>query len=159
MRWIFSSELRPIALALGLFGVLLSGAARAASGNLEPSKGSISTSDRAAIRTVIEQQLDAFQRDDAKAAFALAAPGIHYTFRTPERFMIVVKRGYKPVYRPRVVEFRDIQEVDGIGPVQSVYFEGMDGDSVIALYPMQRQPDGSWRINGAHLVRSDERPI
>jgi len=62
--------------------------------------------------------------------------------------MIVVKRGYKPVYRPRVVEFRDIQEVDGIGPVQSVYFESMDGDSVIALYPMQRQPDGSWRING-----------
>ena len=73
--------------------------------------------------------------------------------------MIMVKRGYQPVYRPRVIEFREIQEVDGVGPVQSVYVEGLNGDAVIALYPMERQPDGSWRINGAHLVRSGERPI
>ena len=150
---------RAIVLAAIICLLLIPNPMWAASSDVEPAPTALSASDRGAIRAVIEEQFDAFQRDDAKAAFALAAPGIQNTFQTAERFMIMVKQGYQPVYRPRVIEFREIQEVDGIGPVQSVYVEGLNGDAVIALYPMQRQPDGSWRINGAHLVRSNERPI
>jgi hypothetical protein len=30
---------------------------------------------------------------------------------------------------------------------------GPDGQAVIALYVMERQPDGSWRINGVYLLQ------
>ena len=124
-----------------------------------PAVETLTRTDRGAIRAVIEEQLEAFRRDDAEAAFGLATPGIQHTFVTPERFMIMVRRGYRQVYRPSVVEFRELRHVEDVGPVQSVYFEGQDGDAVMALYPMERQPDGSWRINGCHLVESSERRI
>ena len=73
--------------------------------------------------------------------------------------MVMVKQGYQPVYRPAVVEFREIHELDGVGPVQSVYFEGQDGEAVMALYPMEQQTDGTWLVGGCQLVRSDERRI
>jgi hypothetical protein len=36
----------------------------------------ITDSDRATIRSVVEKQLQAFQKDDAAGAFAFASPGI-----------------------------------------------------------------------------------
>ena len=108
--------------------------------------------DRQQIHDVIADQLAAFQRDDAAAAFAHASPTVKQKFRAPAVFMEMVKRGYAPVYRPRKVEFRDLVDAEGI-PVQRVYLVGPDGIPVIALYPMERQADGSWRIGGCYLVR------
>lgn len=142
-----------------VLALFLPAAGWAAPADSDPAAGSLSMDDRVAIRAVIEKQLDAFRRDDAETAFALAAPGIQYTFHTPERFMVMVRQGYQAVYRHSVVEFREIHQMEDVGPVQSVYVEGQDGEAVIALYPMERQPDGSWRINGCHLVRSSERRI
>lgn len=107
--------------------------------------------DRAAIRDVIEQQLAAFQRDDAEAAFGFAAPGIQAKFRNPEIFMDMVRNAYRPVYRPRSVRFAELVVV-GDAPLQRVNMIGPDGTSVVANYPMQRQPDGSWRIAGCFLT-------
>ena len=33
-----------------------------------------------------------------------------------------------------------------------VFLVGPDGKSYVALYTLQRQPDGSWRINGCTLI-------
>ncbi len=118
----------------------------------------LSAADRGAIRTVIEDQLAAFGRDDAVAAFDLASPGIQRTFGTPEQFMRMVKTSYQPVYRPRKVEFRDIVMVDEV-PVQQVYVIGPAGESVIALYPMERQADGGWKTAGCYLVRAPEENV
>lgn len=112
--------------------------------------------DRSAIRAVIETQIAAFRRDDGDAAFALASPNIQRMFRTAEIFMTMVRQGYQPVYRPRRIEFRDVVDLDGV-PTQEVHVVGPDGKPVIALYPMQRQPDGSWRIGGCYLVDSPDR--
>ena len=57
------------------------------------------------MRTVINAQLEAFRRDDANAAYSLAAPEIRSLFRTPGEFMRMVRTGYKAVYRPRSVRF------------------------------------------------------
>jgi hypothetical protein len=111
----------------------------------------VGEADRIAIRMVIEEQLSAFQRDDALAAFAQAAPNIQKMFQTPDQFMRMVRKGYQPVYRPRRVEFRDIVELDG-APVQRVFIIGPDGSPIMALYPMQRQADGSWKIGGCYLI-------
>lgn len=111
----------------------------------------VGEADKQAIREVIEEQLSAFQRDDAEAAFAQAAPNIQAMFQTPEVFMRMVRGGYQAVYRPRQVEFRDIIDIDG-APTQRVFVIGPDGVPVIALYPMQKQTDGTWKIGGCYLI-------
>ncbi len=116
---------------------------------------SVSDADQGAIRAVIEDQLAAFQRDDAIAAFAYASPNIQSRFGTPEDFMRMVRTTYRPVYRPREVEFRDILTFEET-PIQRVYVVGPNGESVVALYVMQRQNDGTWKVDGCYLVRADD---
>lgn len=111
--------------------------------------------DRAAIRSVVQRQLDAFRRDDGDAAFGFASPAIRNLFETPERFMAMVQQSYQPVYRPQAVEFRDIVDFRG-QPAQRVQLVGPDGVPVMAYYLMQQQADGSWRINGCVLTGSNE---
>ncbi len=115
-----------------------------------PAAADISAADEAAIRSVVEQQLDAFQRDDQEAAFAHASPTIQDLFRTAEVFMAMVRAGYAPVYRPQEVSFRDVVTFRG-APTLRVLLVGPDGLAVIANYMMERQRDGTWRIGGCVL--------
>ena len=94
---------------------------------------------------------DALRQDDAASAFALASPEIQAKFETPERFLTMVRTSYQPVYRPRQVVFRDLTTLGG-QPTQAVLLVGPDGVPVLALYPMQQQPDGSWKTAGCYLV-------
>ena len=112
----------------------------------------VSAADARAVRTVIEAQLEAFQRDDAPRAFSYAAPGIRETFGTPEKFMAMVREQYAVVYRPRSVTFEE-PLMAGDDLVQPVRMTDGHGHAWMAIYPMAKQPDGSWRINGCHLAR------
>ncbi len=114
----------------------------------------LSAGDRAAMVSVIERQLDAFQRDAAMEAFQYASPTIQRMFGDPATFMTMVRTGYAAIYRPQSVEFTEAA-VTSRGPAQRVLLVGPDGRLVRATYFMQRQPDGSWRINGVTL---DEAP-
>ncbi len=111
--------------------------------------------DRQAIRSIIQSQLDAFQRDDGHEAFSYASPGIRQMFQTAEIFMAMVRGGYAAVYRPRAVEFLETLVKDG-RTVQMMRFIGPDGVAVIAMYTMERQPDGTWKISGVVLLRTEE---
>ena len=104
------------------------------------------------IRRVIEQQIDAFQQDDGTRAFSFAAPAIRKIFPTAEIFMRMVRQGYQPVYRPRSYAFDELTRIDG-RLVQPVRVVGPDGVPVTALYIMERQPDGGWKIGGCVLTR------
>lgn len=116
----------------------------------------LEAADRDAIQTVISRQIEAFRLDDAVTAFSFASPMIRHMFGTPEVFMQMVRQSYRPVYRPRQVRFGELiiwrgkltQRVILVGPEQQV---------VIALYEMQRQADGEWKINGCYLLAADEK--
>ena len=110
-----------------------------------------------AIRGVIEAQLQAFRTDDSAQAFAYASPAIQSIFKNPDTFMSMVRAGYKPVYRPREVEFRDLVPVEGRW-TQRVLVVGADGVPVVAQYVMEQQPDGSWRIDGCVWSARPSRP-
>jgi len=112
--------------------------------------------DRIAIQKVISDQIAAFRRDDGPGAFGFASATIQSIFRTPDIFMDMVRRGYQPVYRPREIKFQDIVEFQG-QPTQMVVVVGPDGVPVMALYMMQRQPDGTWLINGCTLLALDDK--
>ena len=139
------------ALSLCAAILLLAGAGGAAGGD-----DSLSAADQAAIRAVIESQVEAFRRDDGVAAFSYAAPMIRQKFGTAETFMSMVRTGYLAVYRPREVTFLEVR-VKGGEVAQAVRFVGPDGATVIAVYLMERQPDGNWRIAGVRLFPIDER--
>ncbi len=115
----------------------------------------VSDADREAIRAVVEDQLAAFQADDAIRAFSHASPMIRRAFGTPSNFMRMVVTGYPPVYRPRAVEFQDIVTFHG-APTQRVFLVGPDGRSVIALYVMELQAGGTWKINGCFLIKAED---
>ena len=112
--------------------------------------------DRQAIRRTIERQLEAFRRDDGAAAFSYASPEIQRQFRTPEAFMHMVRQGYPQVYRSTEVDFRDLVTAAEGAPMQAVLVVGPDGGTAMALYRMQKQPDGSWRIDGCALLKTEE---
>lgn len=112
----------------------------------------LSGQDALAIRAVIAEQLDAFAQDDAPRAFSLATPGIRAQFGTPEAFIEMVRTGYPVVYRPKSVQFEE-PVIAGGEVIQPVRMIDSEGRAWLALYPMQRQPDGAWRINGCQLGR------
>ena len=115
MRW------RSLALAAGLLA-MLSGPLLAGEKPLDPADG-------AAIRGVIERQLDAFRTDNSREAFAYGS--------------------YVRRYVPELaaVEGRWTQRVLVVGP---------DGVPVMVQYVMEKQPDGSWRIDGCVFEQSTE---
>ena len=116
----------------------------------------LAASDQAAIAAVIRDQIAAFRVDDAKRAFGYASPAIQAKFGTPEEFLDMVRSGYVQVYRAREVSFREIALEQGV-PVQAVEIRGADGTGVLALYFMERQPYGSWKINGVIIAELPER--
>ena len=116
----------------------------------------IGAGDRGAIRSVIESQIAAFRRDDGPAAFAFASPAIKRMFGTPDNFMAMVRTGYPQVYRPAAVSFRDLVRAEDT-LLQLVDIVGPDGLPVIGVYEMERQPDGTWQINGCRLLQPPER--
>ena len=113
----------------------------------------IETADVKSIRRVIEQQIDAFKRDDATGAYSFAAPAIRKIFPSAEIFMQMVRQGYQPVYRPRSFAFEELTRIDG-KLVQPVRVIGPVGLPVTALYIMERQPDGNWKIGGCVLTQA-----
>ncbi len=111
--------------------------------------------DRTAIQQVIRSQLAAFQHDDAAGAFGFATPNLQAKFGSPETFMTMVRQAYAPVYRPQSVVFTTLVPAPA-GVVQTVELVGPDGLSYSAEYTMQKQPNGTWRIGGCTLVKSNQ---
>ncbi|ODN71288.1 DUF4864 domain-containing protein [Methylobrevis pamukkalensis] len=109
------------------------------------------TQEAAAIQGVITAQIDAFRSDDGARAWSFATPMLQKQFADPDTFMTMVKGGYKPVYRPKSVVFGRLRDVPG-GLVQEVFVVGPDGTDWTALYAVEQQADGSWRISGCRLV-------
>ena len=131
--------------------LLLAGMALALPALCWAGSGSVSAADVAEIRQVIHRQIEAFRRDDAHGAFALAAPAVQKVFGTPERFLETVRASYQPVYRPATVAFQDLMVI-GPDVVQRVALTDGAGVHWLAYYAMQRQDDGTWRASGCRLV-------
>jgi ketosteroid isomerase-like protein len=111
-----------------------------------------SEADRSAVQAVIGQQLDAFLSDDAATAYSFAAPNIQTMFPTQDRFMELVQQGYQPVYRSKSRSFGELKET-AMGLEQTVDLVDAAGEFWTAVYTLQRQPDGSWKISSCVLVK------
>ncbi len=109
--------------------------------------------DRAVMQQVIADQIAAFRANDGTAAYGHASPTIRQIFPTADLFMTMVREGYPQVYRPQKYKFDKMgtSPVDG-SPTQHVIIVGPDGKTYEAVYTLQQQPNGDWKINGCSIV-------
>jgi len=110
--------------------------------------------DQDTIRGVISGQIEAFKQDDAKTAYAFAAPIIQQLFPDEDIFITMVKKGYPQVYRPKSYQFGALEPMDN-SMAQTVILIDADGRQWRALYTLERQPDGQWKITGCRILKSD----
>ena len=105
-------------------------------------------------RAIVERQFDAFARDDAAAAYALADPAIQTMFGDADHFLAMVRDNYPPVYRHRSVEFGAFAEFGDDATLQATL---VDDDDVawMALYKLRRESNGDWLILGCVLAKLD----
>jgi len=106
-------------------------------------------------RAVISRQLDAFARDDAAGAYALAAPSLKTVFTDPDVFMAMVRGRYAPVYRHRSVDF-GAARLDGDEMAITATLVDADNQVWNALYKLERQSDGQWLITSCMLIKSEQ---
>ena len=108
----------------------------------------------AEFQRIISGQIAAFNADDGAKAYSFAAPNVQSIFPTQEVFMQMVQKGYPQVYRQKSATFED-SLLDPAGrPSQKVRLVDLAGRNWIALYSMEKQPDGSWKISGCAILEA-----
>lgn len=107
-----------------------------------------------AAQGTIDAQIRAFRDNDNAAAYDYAAPGVKRIFPTVDSFMAMVTGAYQPVYKPRSFSFGEAKEA-GASVAQQVLVVGPDGKNYEALYMLELQPDGRYRITGVSLRASN----
>ncbi|MFI0845758.1 DUF4864 domain-containing protein [Mesorhizobium sp. IMUNJ 23232] len=107
-----------------------------------------------AAQDTIGAQIEAFKRGDNAAAYGYAAPGIKKIFPTLETFMGMVTGAYQPVYKPQSYAFGKSEEMGATSVIQQVLIVGPDGKDYEAVYTLERQPDGTYKITGVSLKAS-----
>lgn len=107
--------------------------------------------DRAALQSIIRDQVAAFTRGDAAGAYAFASPGIREVFPDTEKFMDMVRRGYPALIGPRSLTFGDMQ-ASSDEAVQQVFVVDSAEKPWIALYLLERDAAGAWRIKGCVMT-------
>ena len=113
----------------------------------------LSASEWKTIRKVIDDQLRALKAGDGATAMTFAAPGIREQFGTPDNFLRMVREGYAPLLDARYRQFLEGALIEG-AVIQPLRLVLPDETVLVALYQMQRQPDGRWRIAGCVLAPS-----
>ncbi|MDM9622609.1 DUF4864 domain-containing protein [Rhizobium sp. S96] len=110
-----------------------------------------------ATRTMIEEQIRAFLRDDAEAAYSYATPGLKQLYPDKNVFFAMVKKSYEPVYHPGNYAFGRSRSIDnGAVIYQEVLITGRDGKDWTAVYQVSRQPNGDYKINAVQIVPSTD---
>lgn len=104
-----------------------------------------------AAQSSIEAQLKAFLADDNAAAYSYAAPNVKKIFPTLDIFMGMVAGGYQPVQKPQSYSFGKSEWTGANSIAQQVFIVGPDGKDYEALYTLELQPDGVWRITSVSL--------
>ncbi len=116
-----------------------------------PAETSLRAAEWTTIRQVIGDQLKAFKAGDGRKAMSFASPGIREQFGAPENFLAMVHYAYDALISARYTEFLDGAVVDGI-VVQPLRLIASDNSVLVALYTMEKQKDGHWKIAGCVLA-------
>jgi hypothetical protein len=111
--------------------------------------------DVANAQNVIRAQEQAFSRGDAAAAYSYAAPAIKNLFPRADVFMSMVQNSYAPVWRHKSFEFGEAR-TEGHWVAQRVHIVDEDGEAWEAMYTLEQDADGSFKITGCSLLKAGQ---
>ena len=132
-----------------LMAMLLVPFAQAAS----PSSPTLPRAEWKAIEKVIEQQRNALIAGDGAKAMAFATPALRGQFGTPENFLRMVRNGYAALLDARATRFLEGAVIEG-SVIQPLRLILPDNTVLVAIYQMEKQQDGHWKIAGCVLAPS-----
>ena len=118
-----------------------------------PAESALRAAEWQSIKGVIGEQLAALKAGDGTKAFAHAAPGIRQQFGTAENFLAMVRAAYGALIAARYTEFLEGAVIEG-RVIQPMRLVAPDNTVQVALYTMQKQRDGRWKIAGCVLAPS-----
>ena len=118
----------------------------------------ITTDEENEIKSIVNQQLEAFQDDDFEKAYSFASPTIKKMFISPEVFRKMVIGGYQAVYRPQSIKMGSVEIIKGVTTLK-VYLVDPNGEFVTANYLMEKQENGEWLISGCILSKAESDEI
>jgi hypothetical protein len=133
--------------------ILLATVALGALAQPPPGHDQLKAAEWKAIQQVIDDQLKALKAGDGSKAMTYSVPGIRLQFRTPERFLQMVRESYSPLLESRASTFLEGAVIDDI-TIQPLQLVLPDSTVVVALYQMEKQRDGRWRIAGCAITTS-----
>jgi hypothetical protein len=108
-----------------------------------------------AAQATIDAQINAFRANDDAKAYSYAAPGIQRIFPTVDAFIGMVERAYQPVWHPKSYTFGPAEQDSATSVTQHVFVVGPDGKNYEAVYTLELQPDGVFRIKSVSLRASN----
>ena len=118
----------------------------------------ITTDEENEIKSIVNQQLEAFQNDDFEKAYSFASPTIKKMFISPEVFRKMVIGGYQAVYRPQSIKMGSVEIIKGVTTLK-VYLVDPNGEFITANYMMEKQENGEWLIAGCILSKAESDEI
>jgi Domain of unknown function (DUF4864) len=126
---------------------------RAAESDTRAAEPALHAGDWTAIQKVIAEQRSALKAGDAAKAFSYASPGIRNQFGDAANFIDMVRALYSTLLTARYTEFLEGAVIDGT-VIQPLRLIDADNTVRVALYIMERQDNGSWRISGCQIAPS-----
>jgi ketosteroid isomerase-like protein len=105
------------------------------------------------IRRVVADQRAALVAGEGERAFGHASPGIRRQFGDAARFLAMVRSSYADLVDATDTAFVDGAVIDG-HVIQPLRLTLPGGTVRVALYTMEKQPDGRWRISGCAIAPS-----
>ena len=111
--------------------------------------------DVANAQAAIRAQEQAFSRNDAAAAYSYASPAIKKLFPQADIFMVMVQNSYAPVWRHKSFEFGEAR-IEGKWVAQRVHIVDADGEAWEAMYTLEQDADGSFKITGCSLLKAGQ---
>jgi len=112
--------------------------------------GAMRASDWKAIKQVIAAQRAALIAGDSDKAFGYATPSLRAQFGDGNTFMAMVHIGYSALLTARYTEFLEGAAIDGL-IIQPLRLVDADNSVRVALYTVEKQEDGTWRISGCRI--------
>jgi DNA-binding transcriptional LysR family regulator len=146
-------EARMIRLLAAMLAAFALAASVLPAGAAPPGHAALQPAEWTAIKEVIGGQLQAMKAGDGTKAMTYSVPGIRLQFGSPERFMRMVRDGYGALLTARESTFLEGAVVDGL-TLQPLQLVLPDNSVVVALYRMEKQKDGAWRIAGCVIAPS-----
>jgi hypothetical protein len=144
-----------LVLALGIAsGIAAPGTLLASADAQAQAAVQVRPSDWKAIQQVIAAQRAALVAGDGDEAFGYATPELRAQFGDANNFTAMVQVAYPALLTARYAEFLDGEVVEG-RVVQPLRLIGSDNSVRLALYTLEKQANGAWRISGCRIGTSN----